>query len=61
MEKLFEVEVGKIEVGGSWVHSVRVTEDGKLLIKGHFTSQHEARDIAEAEARRLGVEVRYLD
>ena len=60
MEK-FEVEVGKIEINGTWVHSVRVTEDGKLLIKGHFNSRHEAREVAETEAKRLGVEVRYLD
>lgn len=61
MENRFKVEVGKIEVDGSCVHSVRVTEDGKLLIKGHFTSLNEAHEIAEAEATRLGVQVRYLD
>jgi hypothetical protein len=61
MEKAFEVEVGRVEIKGVWYFTVRVTDAGELAIKGHFNSFEEAKKLAEAEAQRLGVLVKYLD
>lgn len=60
MKHLFEVEVGKVEINGIWYFTVRVTDAGELAIKGHFNSFEEAKTVAEAEAQRLGVLVKYL-
>lgn len=61
MKHLFEVEVGRVEINGVWYFTVRVTDAGELAIKGHFNTFGEAKTLAEAEAKRLGVQVKYLD
>lgn len=53
------VEVGRIEVNGSTVYSVRVVESGVLTVKAHCNSLDEAKLVAEREADRLRVSISY--
>ena len=54
------VEVGKIEVNGAEVFSVRIIHNGKVrLVKEHCSTLAEAEEIAKKEAEARGVDVTY--
>lgn len=56
-----KVEIRRIVIAGIYVHSVRVMQDGGVMLKANFSSILEAKDLARAQALKLGVDVTYTD